>query len=103
MDKIELYRNKVVDMIAGKVTKNTADMCEWLSIVILHAATIPTLLAVMSGLSDRMPPVDIVIFVWAALLLLFVRSTILRNTLNTITVGVGFIIQAILMALTFFS
>lgn len=103
MNKIELYKDKIVNAITGKVTNGTADVCEWVAIVILHAATIPTLLAVMSGLSDRMPPVDIVLFVWIALLLLFVKATILRNTLNTITVGVGFIIQAVLMALTFFN
>lgn len=102
MDVIEQYKDKFVNAVSGKVTKGTADVCEWLTIVVLHAATIPTLLAFMAGITDRTPPVDIVLFIWVALLLLFVRSNILRNTLNTVTIGVGFIMQAILMALTFF-
>jgi hypothetical protein len=49
-----------------------------------------------------MPPVDMVLFMWAALLLLFVRATILKDSLNIITIGLGFAVQAVLMALMIF-
>jgi hypothetical protein len=74
----------------------------WLAVVVMHAATIPSLLAVMNGLTDVMLPIDIVLLVWTALVLLFVKAAIQRDLLNMITIGLGFFVQAALMALIFF-
>ena len=74
----------------------------WFAVVVMHAATIPSLLAVMNGLTDVMLPVDIVLLVWTALVLLFVKAAIQRDLLNMITIGLGFFVQAALMALIFF-
>jgi hypothetical protein len=56
----------------------------------------------MNGLTDVMLPVDIVLLVWTALVLLFVKAAIQRDLLNLITIGLGFFVQATLMALIFF-
>jgi hypothetical protein len=69
---------------------------------VLHGATVPSLLAVMSGLTDRMPGVDLVLLVWTGLTLLFVKAAVQKDMLNLVTIGVGFIVQAVLMALIFF-
>jgi hypothetical protein len=45
---------------------------------------------------------DIVLFMWAGLVLLFVRSVVLKDTLNIITIGTGFIVQAVIMAMILF-
>jgi len=74
----------------------------WLAAIVFHAATIPTLLALMTGLSDRTPSLDVVLFMWAGLVLLFMRAVVLRDMLNIVTIGVGFIAQAVLMALILF-
>ena len=74
----------------------------WLAAIVFHAATIPTLLALMTGLSDRTPSLDIVLFMRAGLVLLFMRAVVLRDMLNIVTIGVGFIAQAVLMALILF-
>lgn len=84
------------------VSKISSEAVGWISVLILHAATIPTLLAVMSGLTDRMPPVDIVLMIWAALTLMFIKAAVMKDTLNIITIALGFIVQATLMALIFF-
>jgi hypothetical protein len=63
---------------------------------------VPTLLAVLTGLSDRMPTVDLVILTWAGLTALFAQAAVNRNFLIMITITVGFILQAALMALIFF-
>jgi hypothetical protein len=70
--------------------------------IVLHAATVPSLLAVMSGLTDRMPGVDLVLLVWTGLTLLFIKASVQKDMLNIVTIGVGFIVQAVLMALIFF-
>ena len=80
----------------------SAETLGWLATVIIHCATIPTLLSLLSGLSDRTPNLDIVLFMWAGLILMFGRAVILKDALNIITIGVGFMIQAGLMALILF-
>jgi len=82
--------------------KITADTLGWLATIVLHCATIPSLLALMTGLSDRAPTVDIVLFIWAGLVLLFARAVLLKDQLNTVTIGIGFIAQAVIMAFILF-
>jgi hypothetical protein len=74
----------------------------WLAVILLHAATMPTLLAILTGLSDRMPSVDMVLLTWAGLLAMFAQACVQRNFLNIITIALGFIVQASLMVLIFF-
>jgi hypothetical protein len=80
----------------------SAETLGWLAVIFIHGATIPTLLAVMTGLSDRTPSVDIVLLMWTGLLLMFGRAVVLKDMLNVITIGLGFIIQSVLMALILF-
>jgi hypothetical protein len=88
--------------VALAVSKISSEAVGWISVLVLHAATIPTLLAVMSGLTDRMPPVDLVLMIWAALTLLFIKAAVQKDMLNIITISLGFVVQSVLMALIFF-
>lgn len=56
----------------------------------------------MTGLSDRTPSLDLVLFMWGGLVLLFLRAVVLKDMLNIITIGFGFIVQAVLMSLLLF-
>ena len=85
-----------------KVSHISAETFGWLAVIVLHAATIPSLLAVMGGLTDKMPAVDLVLLVWTGLSLLFVKAAVQKDMLNVVTIGIGFIIQAVMMALIFF-
>ena len=60
------------------------------------------MLAILTGLTDKMPPVDLVLFVWAGLFALFIKATIQKDLLNIVTIGFGFFIQAAIMALIIF-
>jgi hypothetical protein len=90
------------NFLSTTFTKISAETLGWLAAIVVHAATIPTLLALMTGLSDRTPNLDIVLFAWAGLVLLFFRAVILKDILNIVTIGMGFIVQAVLMALILF-
>jgi hypothetical protein len=90
------------DTVASTISKVSAETFGWLGVVVLHSATIPSLLAVMSGLTDSMPPVDLVLLVWTGLALLFVKAAVQKDMLNLVTIGLGFIAQATMMALIFF-
>jgi hypothetical protein len=87
------------DFLNNHLHKISADTLGWLAAIVLHCATVPSLLALMTGLSDRVPSLDVVAFLWAGLVMLFLRAIVLKDTLNIITIGVGFIVQAGLMAL----
>ena len=82
--------------------KVSADTLGWLAVVVIHCATIPTLLALLTGLSDTVPNLDVVLFMWAGLILLFFRAVVLRDMLNIITISLGFITQAVIMAMILF-
>jgi hypothetical protein len=55
----------------------------------------------MKGLTDKMPGVDIILMVWTALVLLFIKAILNKDMLNIITIGLGFALQATLMSLIF--
>lgn len=82
--------------------KLTADTLGWLAAIVLHCATVPSLLALMTGLSDRAPTVDIIMFIYTGLILLFAKAILLKDQLNIITIGSGFIAQAAIMAFILF-
>jgi len=103
-NKIDFERVKqsVVEFFTTHFSKISAETMGWLAAIALHAATVPTLLALLTGLTDTTPSVDVVLFMWLGLVLLFGRAVILRDLLNIVTIGLGFVIQAILMALILF-
>jgi hypothetical protein len=102
--KIDFDRIKrnVAEFFTTHFSKISADTMGWLAAIALHAATIPTLLALLTGLTDSTPSVDVVLFLWLGLVLLFGRAIILKDILNIATIGLGFVIQSALMALILF-
>ena len=99
---MKLDINQIRDFVANSLGRISADTLGWLAAILLHAATVPTMLALMTGLSDRPPSLDLVLFVWSALVLMFLRAIVLKDNLNIITIGLGFIVQAVMMALVLF-
>ena len=80
----------------------SAETAGWIAVVLLHLATIPTMIAVLTGLTEKMPPVDMVLFGWLGLFLFFIKATIQKDLLNIVTIGFGFFVQAALLALIVF-
>jgi len=74
----------------------------WLAVIVIHCVTLPSLLALLTGLSDKTPSLDVVLMMWTGLVLMFIRAVVLKDALNIITIGVGFMAQATLMALILF-
>ena len=95
-------RISVVTWFKDHFGRISAETLGWIAVMMIHFATIPTLIAASGGLTDRMPPVDLVLFVWAGLGLMFARAAIMRDMLNLITIGLGFMAQATIMALMIF-
>jgi hypothetical protein len=90
------------EFLANSLATLSADTLGWLAAIVLHCATLPAFLAVMTGLSDRTPSLDMILFLWGGLVLLFLRAVVLKDMLNIITIGFGFILQAGFMAFILF-
>lgn len=106
MDKIldytsELF-NKLWTEFKSSIRKVTIDGIGWAALLALHAVTIPTLLGLMTGLSDKTPPIDMILILWAALGLFYFKSILEKNVVSIVIIGLGFIMQSVLMALVFF-
>jgi hypothetical protein len=93
---------KMMDSIRDNIAHLSAETLGWIGVILVHLATIPTLVAVLTGLTEKLPPVDIVVLMWLGLFMFFIRSVIAKDLLNIVTIGFGFFVQAILMALIIF-
>jgi len=98
---IEYIKQQFKDF-AGTLARVSSDTVEWIGVLALHGATIPTMLGLMMGITDNTPPIDVVLILWAALTMFFIKAVIKKDILNIVTIGLGFIGQAVLMALIFF-
>lgn len=94
--------NLWVSTVKEHAPQVSAETMGWIAVVLLHLASIPTLLAILTGLTEKMPPVDLVLFSWAGLFCFFIKATIQRDLLNIVTIGLGFFVQASLLALIVF-
>lgn len=74
----------------------------WTALLTLQAVLLPSLLGLMSGLTDNVPPIDIVLILYAAMALLYVKAILEKNVISLIIIGTGFIGQSVLLALIFF-
>lgn len=93
---------RMMDNIKENIAHLSAETLGWIGVILVHMATIPTLVAVLTGLTEKLPPVDIVVLTWLGLFMFFVRSVISKDLLNIITIGFGFFVQAVLLALIVF-
>lgn len=98
--------NVVIDTIVnffrnhfGNISARTLGL---LAIILAHFSSIPTLTAVLLGQSDKLPPVDLMLFVWASLVAVFFKSLIEKNSLFVATIAIGFAAQTVIMSLILF-
>lgn len=102
MDKVQVFLGAFRNFFRDHLGNISAHTLGLLAIVLAHFASIPTLLAVLLGHSDKLPPVDLMLFVWAALTTLFFKSLIERNFLYVATICLGFIAQVVIMGMILF-
>jgi len=102
MEHLDRYFKTFVLFCKTRLTTTTAETISWIGLILIHAATVPTVLSIMAGLNDKMPPLDLVLLVWAGLAMFFVRAAILKDMINLVTIGFGFVAHAVLLALLVF-
>lgn len=98
MDKLEAFRQAVLEHFRHISTETLG----WLAVILIHCSTVPPIISLLLGVSDRLPSIDVVAFMWFGLVLLFIKALLTKDTLNIVTIGVGFIFQAMLLGLLVF-
>ena len=93
---------KITKSFAENIGSLSAETLGWIGVVLVHLATIPTMVAVLTGMTEKLPPIDIVVLLWMGLLMFFVKAVLSKDLLNIITIGFGFFVQATLLALVVF-
>jgi hypothetical protein len=94
--------NDTASSVREHLVAVSAETLGWIAVILIHLSTIPTLIAILTGLTEKTPPVDLVLATWAGLFLLFIKASISKDLINIVTIGLGFAIQASLMALILF-
>jgi lipid-A-disaccharide synthase-like uncharacterized protein len=84
------------------VKKISTDTMGWVATVAFHLSTIPTLMSVVSGINDRVPTSDVVLFIWVGLMILMIRSIIQRDYINVLINSIGLFAQVCLFTLIVF-
>lgn len=103
MTKLDMkYLTTQYHRVVAAVPQMSEEALGWMAVVVLHSATLPSMLAYSQGLTNDALPIDLVLLLWLGLMLLFAKAAIRRDMLNMITIGVGFAVQAAILALTFF-
>jgi len=86
----------------SSIRQVSIDGIGWTGLIALHAVTIPSLFGLMTGLTETTPPIDMVIILWSAMALFYIKAILEKNVISLVIIGLGFIMQSILMALVFF-
>ena len=92
----------IIEFVKNYFATISANTLGAFSIVCLNLTTMPALFTVLLGKTDHLTSLDIVLFIWAPLVAIFVKSLIERNIFYVILVTLGFLSQTVIMSLILF-
>jgi hypothetical protein len=101
-DMIKAFVTKLWLEFKSSIRQVSIDGIGWTGLIALHAVTIPSLFGLMTGITDNTPPIDMIIILWTAMGLFYIKAILEKNVISLVIIGLGFIMQSILMALVFF-
>ena len=74
----------------------------WIGMCLIHGATIPVTVGNILGWSNNLPPLSMVLLVWSGLALFLWRAIAQNDFLYTVSNGVGFVLNSVLLAIIVF-
>lgn len=84
------------------INQFTAESFNLCVIILLHCASLPTLLSAVTEISDRMPTVEIFLFLYSGLFIFLIKSIATKETFSIVINALGFLVQVILLSLIVF-
>jgi hypothetical protein len=101
-DKIQNLKYQVKNFFSVYLLKISSNTLGAISIVLLHLATMPSLISVLLAHTDRLPTLELVVFIWAALAAMFFKSLLEKNFFYITLICLGFLSQTVIMSLILF-
>lgn len=92
----------LLELIEKSFKDVSASTLSWLSIIAGHCVFIPSMLAILTAITDKTPSIDIVILVQAFLVLSFIRTVVVKDTVGTVIHALGWFTNMMLLALVLF-
>lgn len=89
----------IIEALAERARSVSQRTLEWVAIVMIHCACVPSTIAFIRGVTDMMPSTEVVLFMWTGLLVYFIKSFVENNRLMMFTNAIAFFVQAMLLAL----
>lgn len=74
----------------------------YVGIILIQGAVIPSLIGNIMGWSSDLPPLSMVLLVWAGLFLFLLRSIYNKQMLYIVSESVGLFLQSVLLAIIVF-
>jgi len=102
MDKKPIAFDEKVQSFFNSFTNLSSQTLNWCAIIIGHCVFIPTMLAIMTALTDNTPSIDVVILVQGFLLLTFLRAIVTKDIVALVLNGLGWCTQVVLFSLILF-
>lgn len=81
---------------------SAAEWGGWAGMLLIHGATIPVTVSNILGWSAQLPPLSMVLLVWAGLALFLWRAIDRKDMLYIVSNAVGFALNSILLSLIVF-
>ena len=75
----------------------------WLGLVLIHGATLPTLVGRLNGNDTSLPELTLVLMVWSGLICYAIRAWLQRDVIYMVSNGIGFVCNSLLLALIVWS
>jgi hypothetical protein len=101
MFKIEMFDTLAQNTIKF-IQQFTSESFNLVTIVLLHIATFPTLMAAITSITDRMPTVEIFLFLFAGLFVMLLKSIAAKEVFSVVINSFGFFVQVVLLCLVVF-
>lgn len=79
--------------------KLICELCGWIGMILVQCATLPALIYNLMGWSDHLPPLSMVLLIWAGLALYFVRAVAQNDKLYMFSNGFGFCMQSLMLGI----
>ena len=85
-----------------KINHLPGNTLNWCSIILAQCVFVPTLLALLTNITDYTPPIDIVLLVQSLCLLSFLRSVVIKDNVAVVLHSLGWFAQVVLFSLIMF-
>lgn len=85
-----------------KKEKLIGEISGWLGMILIQSSTLPVTYSIWKGTATHIPPLSMIMLVWAGIVLYLVRAILQKDMVHITSNTIGFITQSALMVLIVF-